>query len=71
MPVFEYRCGGCGARFEKLSFSPNPSVACPGCGSREVEKMPSTFGMSGVEHRTTSSTACASCHSGSCASCGR
>jgi putative FmdB family regulatory protein len=70
VPVFEYKCATCGGRFERLMFSTTSSVACPDCGSAEVEKLPSTFGMSGVERQTTSTGACASCSSGSCSSCG-
>ena len=70
MPVFEYECAACGDRFERLMFSATSSVTCPSCGSAEVEKLPSTFGMSGVSRQTTSAAACTSCRSGSCSSCG-
>ncbi len=70
MPIFEFQCGKCDERFEKLMFSIKATVSCPGCSSTDVEKLPSTFGMSGVEKQTTSSAACGSCSSGSCASCG-
>ena len=69
MPIFEYRCGKCRAKFEKLTFGSKTPVACPSCGSSKVEKLPSTFGMSGVEHQTKSSSACAGCSSGSCSTC--
>lgn len=70
MPVFEFECVNCRHRFERLMFKVTASVACPSCGSTEVDKLPSTFGMSGVERQTTSAAACASCRSGSCSSCG-
>ena len=69
MPIFEFRCKKCRTKFEKLMFGSKASVACPSCGSSKVEKLPSTFGMSGVEHQTKSSSACAGCSSGSCSSC--
>ena len=70
MPVFEFKCEGCGDRFERLVFAASSSVSCPNCGSTELEKLPSTFGMSGVERQTTSAAACGSCSAGSCSSCG-
>ncbi|MDD3642267.1 MAG: zinc ribbon domain-containing protein [Candidatus Krumholzibacteria bacterium] len=47
MPLFEFRCRRCGRRFEELVLSPAQSVACPDCGSDEVEKEFSTFSSSG------------------------
>ncbi len=40
MPIYEYDCEDCGARFEKLLFfSPHPaSVSCPKCSSGRVNK---------------------------------
>ncbi len=40
MPIYEYDCGACGARFEKLVFltsQPKP-VVCPECSSGQVSK---------------------------------
>jgi putative FmdB family regulatory protein len=48
MPLFEYQCKSCGRRFEKLVIGSAPSVSCPACDSREVEKQFSTFGFGGV-----------------------
>ncbi|HSM59730.1 MAG TPA: zinc ribbon domain-containing protein [Longimicrobiales bacterium] len=40
MPIYEYRCRACEARFEewvrKEGMTP---AACPGCGSDELERM--------------------------------
>lgn len=68
MPVFEYRCEECSHEFEKLVFSASRTVCCPTCASADVVKRPSTFGMSGVEHQTSSGS-CGSCSSGSCSGC--
>jgi len=38
MPIFEYRCAGCGAQFELLVRS-DTTVACPSCESRQVNKI--------------------------------
>lgn len=45
MPIFEYRCESCDARFEKLirRASDEDSLACPKCGAVKVEKELSTF----------------------------
>jgi len=44
MPIFEYECEKCGAKFEELiSSSKQDEVTCPECGSREVTKLFSTF----------------------------
>lgn len=66
MPVFEYRCECCAHEFQKLVFSAARAVSCPACASDEVVKRPSTFGMSGVEHQTSS---CGGCSKGSCSGC--
>lgn len=49
MPIYEYRCQKCGERFEKFvrSSSAQQTVECPRCGSKEVEKAISLFGIGG------------------------
>lgn len=42
MPIFEYRCEGCGNEFEALVRS-NTQPACPQCGSAQVDKQLSVF----------------------------
>ncbi len=66
MPIFEYICEKCSLEFEKLVFS-GQKVTCCKCGSEDVKKKFSVFGMSGVEHPVSSG--CSSCSSGSCSSC--
>ena len=44
MPIYEYRCGTCGARFEEyLSTSEKPAPPCPQCGAVSVERLLSGF----------------------------
>ena len=43
MPIYEYRCDGCGSQFEKLVRASSPAVACPGCGGAKLERQYSTF----------------------------
>ena len=40
MPIYEYRCGACGERYEEyLSTSTKPAPPCPACGSAKVERL--------------------------------
>ena len=40
MPLYEYLCGSCGARFERIrKFSDPPLAECPSCGGGPVEKL--------------------------------
>lgn len=43
MPIFEYRCGDCSSRFEKIVFRETEALECPACGSRHLEKQISSF----------------------------
>ena len=44
MPIYEYRCGGCGVEFEKL-VSPRMAVVCPSCQSASVNRRLSLVGV--------------------------
>ena len=47
MPLFEFKCGSCGAVCEQLMrLSPARPDPCPKCGSRKLEKQLSTFSAS-------------------------
>jgi len=45
LPLYEYKCPACSARFEVLQrMSDGPeSVRCPECGAERVERQLSTF----------------------------
>ncbi|UCH77665.1 MAG: zinc ribbon domain-containing protein [Candidatus Coatesbacteria bacterium] len=44
MPVYEYECAACGARFEILVREPGTAPGpCPSCGSRRATKLFSVF----------------------------
>lgn len=45
MPLYEYRCPHCGARFEHLvrGSSQQGPASCPQCGQSSVERVFSTF----------------------------
>jgi len=67
MPIYEYKCEDCGKEFEKLVSSQSTEVVCEKCGSGNVRKLLSLFGMSGVEKQTSSG--CTSCSKSTCTSC--
>ncbi len=74
MPIYEYRCAGCGSKFDKrlsMSASDTP-VSCPDCGA-EARRLLSVFAAfrKGESGQTVSvGGGCAGCAGGSCASCG-
>lgn len=45
MPIYEYRCGECRRKFEKIVLSREipEAVACPKCGARRTERLVSRF----------------------------
>ncbi|MGH2627790.1 MAG: FmdB family zinc ribbon protein, partial [Anaerolineales bacterium] len=46
MPIFEYRCSKCQKRFETIVRG-GAIPECPSCGSVRLEKLLSTFAVSG------------------------
>ena len=55
MPIYEFRCEDCEKPFEKLVRAFREEVACPECGSASVERLLSTFAMSGGPSPSSSS----------------
>src|SRR5262245_44786455 len=56
MPIFEYRCDGCGKVFEHIQLSASTTaaqeLACPKCsGTKVSRKLYSRFAMAGVSKR--------------------
>jgi len=49
MPIYEYRCEVCGARFEKYRRmkDADAEVQCPRCESAEIERLMSSFATGG------------------------
>ena len=45
MPIYEYRCRGCGADFEKYVAAAGVTVACPACTSADISRKLSVFGL--------------------------
>ncbi|MGQ9470409.1 MAG: FmdB family zinc ribbon protein [Candidatus Aminicenantales bacterium] len=72
MPIYEFICRQCGQRFECLTRIGNEKeVTCPSCGSAELTKLFSSFGISGGSSRVSSDSGsgCSSCFSRSCSTC--
>jgi putative FmdB family regulatory protein len=45
MPIYEYRCDDCGAKFEKLvrRSADTAELVCPSCGTKHLTQELSTF----------------------------
>jgi len=75
MPIFEYICDDCGAKFEKLVRRSEDGVACPSCGRSHLTTTLSTFAAhSGKANGKSSTSDFPSCPGGMCRTpdlCGR
>jgi len=71
MPIYEFICKKCGKHFESLvSMGKERTVSCADCGSKDIQKIFSSFGIGGGRSRLkASSSGCASCSATSCNSC--
>ncbi|MFW6055939.1 MAG: FmdB family zinc ribbon protein [Chloroflexota bacterium] len=73
MPLYEYECDACGRRFEvRQGVGENgTSLKCPSCKTPSPRRVFSTFACTGTDKPAFSGGGgCATCSSGSCASCG-
>jgi putative FmdB family regulatory protein len=50
MPLYEFRCGNCGAEFEALVRGSLPP-SCPSCACATVERLTSVFAVSSEQTR--------------------
>lgn len=64
MPIFEYRCSKCETKFEKIVFGNSNDVHCPNCKDEQVEKLFSTFAVSGTSNGKIQSQTVAACGPG-------
>ncbi len=71
MPIYEFSCKKCGKCFEALvSIGAEKNVACPECGSKDIQKLISCFGIGGGSSRiSSSSSSCTTCSTSSCGTC--
>lgn len=64
MPIFEYQCRDCGARFEKIVATASTAATCNACESGNVEKLLSVFAVAGSSLKAPAS------EPGPCGACG-
>lgn len=72
MPIYEYVCLECGERFEQVRLMKEADlpIACQKCESPRTSRMLSLFfASSGGRVVAGSSSGCAGCAGGSCATC--
>lgn len=71
MPIYEFRCGGCGKRIEKLCpvGENGVNLKCPQCGKQGPTRVMSNF-KAGIGGGRGASSSCGSCSSGNCSTCG-
>jgi putative FmdB family regulatory protein len=62
MPLYEYRCRQCDARFELLQSSGagSSAVRCPECDAKAVERVLSTFATAAGGRSAAASAGCGS-----------
>ncbi|MBD3414392.1 MAG: hypothetical protein GF421_08185 [Candidatus Aminicenantes bacterium] len=71
MPIYEFECNQCKNKFEEiLPINHKIKSKCPACGSSDIRKCISCFGISGMDKDLNSSSgSCSSCSSDSCKTC--
>ena len=57
MPLYEYKCLGCGEQFEMLILTAAQPVACPSCAGESVERLLSMFAVSSSSTRQANTAA--------------
>jgi putative FmdB family regulatory protein len=72
MPIYEYHCEQCDHEFEKLVFNSSEKISCPGCKGKKVKRLMSAcaFSIGGTFKSTAGASACGTCSTGNCTSCG-
>ena len=51
MPIYEFECEGCGARFEELVAAGVEAIACPECSSQRTRRLISPVSPPGRQPR--------------------
>jgi putative FmdB family regulatory protein len=69
MPIYEYICDECEARFEKIVINKQAEIACPKCASKKASIQLSVFssaGNGGAAKSSGGSSGGGSCCGGGC-----
>jgi len=68
MPLYEYACEECGTTFEQLVSARNRDNGgeCPECGSKNVERLLSTFAIGKSAASGSADASCPTCTTGTC-----
>jgi putative FmdB family regulatory protein len=69
MPVYSFKCNNCGEKFDLLVgiTQEKAKLVCKKCGSKNIEKQLSTFGINMESSSSSiSSTSAGSCPTGTC-----
>lgn len=58
MPIYSYKCKECGEEFDYLVFAKKDEeeIECRKCGSKNLEKLLSTFGLGGSSSSSSECT---------------
>ena len=69
MPIYEYRCRGCGADFERYvaGVASAAAVACPTCAGNDIMRKLSVFGMKSSGEVMSAPSGGGGCCGGGCA----
>jgi putative FmdB family regulatory protein len=72
MPIYEYQCEDCLARFEIIRpmKDADADMDCIKCQSNHVKRLISRFNAAGNGRAIIGASNCAGCSSGSCSTCG-
>jgi putative FmdB family regulatory protein len=70
MPIYEYNCEVCKHTFEELILNKKDeeNLCCPKCGSKDIDKLMSMFGVAGTEKKVSAGS-CSTCSTKTCSTC--
>jgi putative FmdB family regulatory protein len=54
MPIYDFKCKGCGHEFEGLVLPARTPPACPSCQSQDLERLISNFAVNSEERSQSS-----------------
>ena len=56
MPIYEYICDDCNARFEKIVINKQQEISCPNCSSKKASIQLSVFATTGSNGTSSTPT---------------